>query len=323
MKNMNKMGKITMSNFAVFAFAVALAMFFALPAQAGEGKKPFAVTYVKSPLNIPSIVEKRLGLLEAEFGPLGYTLSHPEITSGAQQTQAIAAGSVQVANCIGGTSLLLAASQGLDIKIAGIYSRAPKTYSLLVKDPAIETIADLKGKKVAGPKGTVLHQLLLAGLKKADVSPLDVEHIEMPIPTATAALMSGAIDGALAAGPAALKAVEGGARVLFDGEGLIEATILIGVGGKALEEMPDLPRRMLEVHRKALAYAAENPEETTKIVSEETEISPEQVNEMAKLYDFDPEIRERDIEDLKDTMRFLIDAELAVNYVDPASLIVR
>jgi sulfonate transport system substrate-binding protein len=302
------------------AFASIL-VFFALPALAGE--KPFAVTYVKSPLNIPSIIEKRLGLLEAEFGPLGYTLSHPEITSGAQQTQAMAAGSVQVANCVGGTSLLLAASQGLDIKIAGIYSRAPKTYSLLVKDPSIQTIADLKGKKVAGPKGTVLHQLLLAGLKKAEVSPQDVEHIEMPIPTATAALMSGSIDGALAAGPAALKAVEGGARVLFDGEGLVEATILIGVSAKVLEELPDLPQRMMNVHRKALAYAAENPEEATKIVSEETEISPEQVEEMAKFYDFDPEIREQDIKELENTMQFLIEAELATKYVDPASLIVR
>jgi sulfonate transport system substrate-binding protein len=303
--------------FLAFAFLLS-AGFTAL-----AGEKPFAVTYVKSPLNIPSIIEKRLGLLETEFGPLGYTLSHPEITSGAQQTQAMAAGSVQVANCIGGTSLLLAASQGLDIKIAGIYSRAPKTYMLLVKDPSIKTIADLKGKKVAGPKGTVLHQLLLAGLKKGEVPPLDVEHIEMPIPTATAALMSGSIDGALAAGPAALKAVEGGARVLFDGEGLIEATILIGVSAKALEELPDLPQRMVNVHRKALAYAAENPEEATKIVSEETEISPDQVKEMAKLYDFDPEIREQDIKELENTMQFLIDADLAVKYVDPASLIAR
>jgi sulfonate transport system substrate-binding protein len=304
-----------------FVIAVLSVMVYAGASSAAD--KPFAVTYVKSPLNIPSIIEKRLGLLEAEFGPLGYTVSHPEITSGAQQTQAMAAGSVQVANCVGGTSLLIAASQGLDIKIAGIYSRAPKTYVLLVKDPSIQSIVDLKGRKVAGPKGTVLHQLLLAGLDKAGVSPLDVGHIEMGIPEATAALMSGSIDGALAAGPAALKAMENGARTLFDGEGLVEATILIGVSSSALKEIPDLPARMLKVHREALAYAEANPGETTKVVSEETGISPEQVTEMAKLYDFDPEIREQDIKELESTMRFLIDADLAVNYVDPASLIVK
>ncbi|MDR1651572.1 MAG: NrtA/SsuA/CpmA family ABC transporter substrate-binding protein [Synergistaceae bacterium] len=316
--------KKLVSTYTGILFSIAAVLFSIMAGGcASAASRPFAVTYVKSPLNIPSIIEKHLGLLEAEFGPLGYSVSHPEITSGAQQTQAMAAGSVQVANCVGGTSLLIAASQGLDIKIAGIYSRAPKTYMLLVKDPSIRNIEDLKGKKVAGPKGTVLHQLLLAGLSKAGVSPLDVGHIEMGIPEAVAALMSGSIDGALAAGPAALKAMENGARTLFDGEGLVEATILIGVSSDALKEIPDLPARMLKVHREALAYAEANSGEAAKVISEETGISPEQVAGMAKLYDFDPEIREQDIKELESTMRFLIEAELATNYVDPATLVVK
>lgn len=307
-------------------FARCLGVFASLclmSAHAGAAEKGLAITYVKSPLNIPSILEKRLGLLEAEFGPLGYVVSHPEITSGAQQSQALAAGSVQVANCIGGTSLLIAAAQGLDIRIAGIYSRSPRSFCLVVKDPAIRSAADLRGKKVAGPKGTVLHQLLLAGLKRDGLEASQVEHIEMGIPAAVAALMSGSIDGALAAGPLALKALEGGARVLFNGEGLVEGTIVIGVSGAALEERPDLAERMVGVHRRALAYAAEHPEETVTIASEETGLAPEQVREMAKFYDFDPEIRPEDIAELERTMRFLVDEGLATRFVDPASLIVR
>ena len=65
-----------------------------------------------------------------------------------------------------------------------------------------------------------------------------VEHIEMGIPAAVAALMSGSIDGALAAGPLALKALEGGARVLFNGEGLVEGTIVIGVSGIVTPYLP-------------------------------------------------------------------------------------
>lgn len=149
-------------------------------------------------------------------------------------------------------------------------------------------VSDLLGRKVAGPKGTVLHQLLLAGLDRAGVNPLDVGHIEMGIPEAVAALMSGTIDGALAGGPAALKAMENGARTLFDGEGLIEATILIGVSPGALKEIPDLPARMVKVHRGALAYAASHH-----------------------------------IKELENTMKFLIDAELATKYVDPATLIAK
>ncbi len=311
-----------MKKFMLFSALVITALF--LNVNAGySANKELAVTYVKSPLNIPSILEKRLGLLEEEFSPLGYTLSHPEITSGAQQTQAMAAGSVQVANCLGGTSLLIAASQGLDIKIAGIYSRSPRAFCMLVMNPEIKTIADLKGKKVAGPKGTVLHQLLLAGLSKAGLSASDVEYIQMGLPESVAAMTSGSIDGALAAGPVALKAIEAGARVLFDGEGLVEGTILIGVSGAALKEIPDLPSRMLKVHSKALAYAADKSEETVKIVSEETGLSPEQVKEMSKLYDFNPEIREQDIKELENTMQFLIDAGLADKSVEITPLIVK
>ena len=145
----------------------------------------------------------------------------------------------------------------------------------------------------------------------------------MGIPNAVAAMSSGSIDGALAAGPLVQKAMESGARVLFDGEGLVEGTILIGISGEALKDIPDLSARMKKVHNKALAYANEHPEESLKIVSEETELTPDQVNETLKLYDFDPEIRGHDIEELKKTMTFLVEAGLARKYVDPASLITR
>ena len=131
------------------------------------------------------------------------------------------------------------------------------------------------------------------------------------------------IDGALAAGPLALKALEGGARVLFNGEGLVEGTIVIGVSGAALRERDDLARRMIDVHRRALAYAKEHPEETVKIVGEETGLSTEQVLEMEKLYDFDPTVRSEDLAELERTMRFLVDEGLATRSVDPASLLVR
>ena len=309
------------------------ALVLSVASSVGAEEKILAITYVKQPLNIPSILEKRLGFLEEAFTPLGYKLSHPEITSGPQQAQAMAAGSVQVANCIGGTSLLLAASQGLDVKIAGIYSRAPKAFMLLVRGSSsqdtpsgqnikeIQEIRELKGRKIAGPKGTVLHQMWLAALNKAGMAASDVEHIEMSIPASIAALMSGTIDGALAAGPGAAMALDSGARVLFDGEGLIEGTIVIGVGGKILREFPALPQMMRDAHHKALAYEKAHPKEALKLVSEETGLSDQQIGAMRGLYDFDPEVRSEDIAELERTMQFLLDVGLATTRVDPATLL--
>ncbi len=193
---------------------------------------------MKSPLNIPSIVQKRMELFEKEFGPAGIAVGHPEITAGPKQTQAMAAGSVDFANCVGGTSVIIAASQGLDIKIVGIYGRSPKAFTLLVNDPAVKSLADLKGKKIAGPKGTVLHQLLVAALMKEGMKYDDVQHIEMGIPHGVAALFGGSIDGALAAGPSVADALSKGARVLFTGEGLVDATTVVAVRGGAASFPP-------------------------------------------------------------------------------------
>ena len=50
------------------------------------------VTYVTSPLNVPTIIEKDQGIFEKE---LGVPVEYAELTSGADQTQALASGAVR------------------------------------------------------------------------------------------------------------------------------------------------------------------------------------------------------------------------------------
>ena len=57
-----------------FIAALLLACAFAGAAHAA-GVKEIGVTYVKSPLNVPAIVEMKLGLFEKEFGPDGITVT--------------------------------------------------------------------------------------------------------------------------------------------------------------------------------------------------------------------------------------------------------
>ena len=121
-----------------------------------------SITYVQAPLNVPSIVEKAQQSFEKKFKEKGITASYSTITSGADQTAALASGDIQFLNCVGGSSVLLSAANGNDIKIISLYSQAPKAFKLFSKDGSIKTAADLKGKTIAGPKGTILHELLAA-----------------------------------------------------------------------------------------------------------------------------------------------------------------
>lgn len=99
---------------AVSAFGAASAF----AAEADYSVDSLTFTYVTSPLNVPSIVDKDLGVFADTFR--GVKVDYAEITSGADQTQALASGDVQVLYAVGGTSVILSAANGADIKVLNI-----------------------------------------------------------------------------------------------------------------------------------------------------------------------------------------------------------
>lgn len=284
--------------------------------------KSISISYVKSPLNVPSIVEKREKLFENEFSKDNMKITYPEITEGSKMTEAVAAGSLDFCNAIGATSVILAAANGVDIKIIGVYSRAPKAFTIMAKDPSIKSVKDLKGKKVVGPKGTILHQLLLGALEKENLKASDVQFINMGIPDGVSALLSGSAEAALVAGPSVDNAKKNGAHVVTTGEGILDATIVIGVSGKFLKKYPDIAKRYLKVHDKSLSFMENSKDKAYSLTSEETKLSLEQVKAMYDLYDFNPKVTDKDIKDLNDTKDFLVKNGMLKKNIDIKSLIV-
>lgn len=285
-------------------------------------KKDMKVTYVKSPLNIPSIVDKNNQTLVKGFEKDGVKVTFPEINSGAKQTEALASGSLDVCSALGGTSAILAASNGVDVKIVGIYSRAPKAFNIMVKDPAIKSAADLKGKKVAGPKGTILHQILVAALDKAKLQAKDVEFMSLGIPAGVNALLNGDVDAALVAGADVLRAQKAGARVLCNGEGLVDATIVIGVSGKLLKEHPEMVKKYLALHQENIDFMKKDQAKAYEFTAKETGLTVDQVKIMAPWYDFTTKVTELDVKDLEATQDFLLKMNMQKNKIDVKSMLV-
>ena len=311
----------------LIAFALVAMMLIALAGCSGATTKTqkveaIHISYVKLPLNVPSIVEKQQQLFEKEFGKDGIKVEFPEITEGPKMTEAIASGSLDFCNALGGTSAILAAANGVDLKIIGMYSRAPKAFTIMAKDSSIQSMKDLRGKKVAGPKGTILHQLLIAGLKEQGLTINDVEFLNMGIPQGVAALMSGSVDVALVAGPAVPKALESGAHIVVTGEGILDATIVIAVSNKFLKEHPDLVKRYMKVHQQSLDFMNNNQEEVYKIAAQETSISIDNVKKMYPWYNFNPTITDADMADLIKTQDFLVENGMLTKKIDIKSLIV-
>ena len=299
------------------SLALAFAML-AAPAIASAKPETVRITYVSAPFNVPSIVMRAKGYLDEAFAAHGVKVESPEITSGAQQTQAIAAGEIDIASVLGGTSAILAKANGIDVQIIAAYARSPKAYYLMTREDGPTALADLKGKKIAGPKGTVLNQLLVSALRSQNLTLADVEYINMDLPTARAALLSGQVDVATLAGNNAVMVEKAGGKALTSGEGFIKPTTVIGARAKFVEEHPELVAAYFAAHRKALDFIAANPEEALAIAAEEQKISIEDARAQLPLYDFNPVMTDDDIANLTADQTFMVESEMlpAANVID-------
>jgi len=278
------------------------------------------VTYVTSPLNVPTIIEKDQGIFEKE---LGVPVEYAELTSGADQTQALASGDVQVLYAVGATSVILSAANGADIKVLNMYSRSPKAFCMYSKDETLTTPESLKGKTIAGPTGTNLHELLVSYLAQAGMTLDDVNYVNMTIPDAKAGLDGGSVDVALLAGATAYNAEQQGYHLVADGEGLISALIAVATTLKFYDEHPDVIKKLNAAQEEIASYMADNQEATMETVAATLDLDVDAVKEMYGFYDFSTEITDADKEGFQKTADFMYESGMIENELDVNTLFIQ
>ena len=278
------------------------------------------VTDVTSPLNVPTIIEKDQGIFEKE---LGVPVEYAELTSGADQTQALASGDVQVLYAVGATSVILSAANGADIKVLNMYSRSPKAFCMYSKDETLTTPESLKGKTIAGPTGTNLHELLVSYLAQAGMTLDDVNYVNMTIPDAKAGLDGGSVDVALLAGATAYNAEQQGYHLVADGEGLISALIAVATTQKFYDEHPDVIKKLNAAQEEIASYMADNQEATMETVAAALDLDVDAVKEMYGFYDFSTEITDADKEGFQNTADFMYESGMIENELDVNTLFIQ
>ncbi len=160
----------------------------------------------------PLIVLKQQKTLEQQFPDTQF--SWKVLSSGAAITNGVIAGDIQIG--AGGVGpLLVGWAAGVNWKLL-----APLDWGdlwLMAKDPAIKTIADLKGKRIAMPSPTSIQAVVLrkmAQAKLGDAKALDPGIVSMDHPDALQALLSGQIDAHLTSAPFQLQEKVRGAHVV-------------------------------------------------------------------------------------------------------------
>jgi len=273
-------------------------------------------TYVTAPLNVPSIIEKENGIFENTFEEMGIAVEYAELTSGADQTQALASGDVQVLYAVGASSAILSAANGAEIKVLNMYSRSPKAFCMYSQDDSLVSPEALRGRTIAGPAGTNLHELLAAYLATADMTIEDVNYINMSIPDAKAALDGGSIDVALVAGATAYQSQQQGYHLVADGEGLIDAIIAVAVTEEFYTQYPEVIEKLMLAQDEIMAFMNENETEALEMAAKALDLDVEAVKEMYEYYDFSMELTEEDIRGFQNTADFMFESGMIEEKLD-------
>lgn len=302
--------------FAALALTCASAMAFA-----ADMPKEINIAYVKAPFNLQNMVMKQQGILEKAFASDNVKVNWKTITSGAKQAQAMAAGALDVSAVMNTASLLMANGAGNSVLIANGVAHPSEVFAIVGKAGEKMTVADLKGKKVAGPRGTVLHQLLVAALVKNGMKPTDVEFLAMDIPSALAAVTSGHVDAALLAASAVIKAEEAGCQVITNAKGLVNVNLVMTVSKDFAEKHPEALAKIVQAQRDTLKWINANKAAAIELGAKEHGISMKDAEKLASWSHYYDQLGAADVAGLKEDQQFLIENGMMAKSVDVEALV--
>ncbi|TML13862.1 MAG: ABC transporter substrate-binding protein [Actinobacteria bacterium] len=199
------------------------------------------------------------------------------VNAGPDAVTAILAGAID-ASYIGPNPAINAFAQS-NGEAVRVVSGATSGGALLVVKADINSVADLKGKKIATPQlgntqdVALRYWLKQQGLKTDAQGGGDVSVVPQDNAQTLETFKSGAIQGAWVPEPWATRLIqEGGGKVLLDEKtlwpnGQFVTTQLI-VATKFLNAHPDAVKRLIEGQVAANDYIAKNPEDAKKVVND-------------------------------------------------------
>src|SRR5580698_7155745 len=192
-------------------------------------------------------VLKVKGYLEDEFKKDGVRIDwqFPRGT-GPSINEAFANGQLDFAS-YGGLPNIVGRGAGLRTRVLATYGSSP-TYLVARNGSGIESIADIKGKKISASRGTILELSLGSILERQGLTPKDVQIFDLITADQISAVQSGDID-AVVGTSSVLSVVERGfGKVVFTTKGRVDPASNFGsfiVAGNFAAEYPETTRRVL------------------------------------------------------------------------------
>ncbi len=234
-----------------------------------------------------AVLEEK-GILAERLKPLGYRVEWPEFAAGPQQLEALNAGALDIASTAESPPVFSQAADAPLVYLAANSSDGQAVSLLVPKNSPIQSVKELKGKKVAFQKASIGHYLILRALEKEGLKLSDIKSVGLAPPDANVAFSQGKVDAWFIWEPFVTRNVQNNtARVLTDGgNGLRDTNNFISTNRKFYQENREAIKVFLEEVQKAQNWSKNNPKEISQLLSATTQLDPPTLEIMHKKYDF-------------------------------------
>ncbi|MBV7276065.1 aliphatic sulfonate ABC transporter substrate-binding protein [Clostridium sp. PL3] len=187
---------------------------------------------------------------------------------------------------LGSASATQGIASGIDIETIWIHEVLGEAEQLVVKKNSnINSIKDLKGKKVATPYTTTTHYSLLKALELNGMSEKDITLLDMQMPDIYAAWQRGDIDAAYAWEPTLSNLLKDGRSIITSkdmaAKGVVTSNVEV-VRRDFADKYPDLVTKYIKAVNKAVKLYNENQADAIKTLSDSLKITPEEALKQTK-----------------------------------------
>lgn len=256
----------TIFTVSIAAIALAPASLFAQTAP-----KEIRIGYQK---NGVLFLAKQTGQIDDAFKAKGIEVKWVEFSFGPPLLEALNLGSIDYGTT-GDSPPIFAQAAGANLLYVAAQEAAGAGAAILVKqDSPIQTLADLKGKKIGFAKASSAHNLTIAALEKAGLTYQDITPVYLAPADGAAAFAKGAIDAWTIWDPFfAVAEAQPDTRVLAPAKGIVTQNSFFLANAKFTKENPELVALVNSSLAKTAGWAEAHRGEVTKILTEATGIS--------------------------------------------------
>ncbi|MEB5927693.1 sulfonate ABC transporter substrate-binding protein [Acinetobacter schindleri] len=214
---------------------------------------------------------KERGTLETVLKQQGVNVKWVEFPAGPQLLEGLNVGSVSFGEA-GEAPPIFAQAANSNLVYVANQPEAPKAEALIVqKDSNIQSVQDLKGKRVALNKGSNVHYLLLKVLEANNLKLSDIEVVYLPPSDARAAFERGAVDAWVIWDPFFAAAEHQiGARVIATGENIVSNHQFYLADRKFAEANPQIIDAVVNELNLTTEWVSSHQDEAAKLLEKPT-----------------------------------------------------